>query len=110
MLQDLNREDRMTLMRFVCSFAWADLDIAPGERALVAQFMEQLNLEADEKELVADWLSYPPAPEEVDPTQIPREHRALFLNAIQKMVEADGVIDEEERVNLALFKLLLVDD
>ena len=110
MLENLEPEDRMTLMRFVCSFAWADLEIAPGERALVAQFMEQLNLDKEEKELVADWLSYPPAPEEVDPTQIPYEHRSLFLTAIEQMVAADGIVDEEERVNLELFKMLLSDD
>jgi uncharacterized membrane protein YebE (DUF533 family) len=72
--------------------------------------MEQLELDADEKEKVADWLTFPPAPEEVDPTQIPLEHRKLFLNAIQQMVAADGIIDEEERVNLELFKMLLSGD
>ena len=110
MLDELESEDRLTLMRFVCSFAWADLEIAPGERALVAQFMEQLQLNAEEKELVADWLAFPPAPEEVDPTQIPMEHRHLFIRAIEQMVIADGVLDEEERVNLELFKMLLGSD
>ena len=94
-------------MRFVCSFAWADLEIAPGERALIAQYMETLKLDDDEKELVADWLTYPPAPEEVDPTLVPKEHRKLFLDAIQQMVAADGVIDDDERVNLELFKMLM---
>ena len=110
MLDELESEDRLTLMRFVCSFAWADLEIAPGERALVAQLMEQLELDENEKEMVADWLSYPPAPEDVDPTQIPHEHRSLFLKAIEQMVAADGIIEEEERENLALFKMLLSDD
>lgn len=110
MLKELESEDRLTLMRFVCSFAWADLEIAPGERALVAQLMEQLELDEEEKEMVADWLSYPPAPEDVDPTQIPYEHRSLFLKAIEQMVAADGIIEEEERENLALFKMLLSDD
>ena len=110
MLNELESEDRLTLMRFVCSFAWADLEIAPGERALVAQLMEQLELDDEEKEMVADWLSYPPAPEDVDPTQIPYEHRSLFLQAIEQMVAADGIIEEEERENLALFKMLLSDD
>ena len=110
MLDELEPEDRLTLMRFVCSFAWADLEIAPGERALVAQLMEQLELDAEEKEMVADWLSYPPAPEDVDPTQIPNEHRSLFLKAIEQMVAADGVIEEEERENLALFRMLLSGD
>ena len=109
MLDELESEDRLTLMRFVCSFAWADLEIAPGERALVAQLMEQLELNAEEKELVADWLTYPPAPEEVDPTQIPMEHRSLFLQAIEQMVAADGIIEEEEKENLTLFRMLLSD-
>lgn len=110
MLNELSPNDRLTLMRFVCSFAWADLEIAPGERALVAQLMEQLDLGPEGKEQVADWLTYPPAPEDVDPTQIPKEHRALFLKAIQDMVAADGVVDDEERVNFELFRMLLDTD
>ena len=77
---------------------------------MVFILMEQLELAEDEKEQVADWLTYPPAPEEVDPTQIPMEHRNLFLQAIQQVVAADGIVDEEERVNFELFKMLLSGD
>ena len=32
MLDALDREDRLQLMRFVCSFAWADLEVTARER------------------------------------------------------------------------------
>ncbi|MCC6527150.1 MAG: TerB family tellurite resistance protein, partial [Polyangiaceae bacterium] len=35
MLSKLSKTDRMRLMRFVCSFAWADLEVQNEERAYV---------------------------------------------------------------------------
>ena len=48
-LKDLKQEDRLRLMGFVCSFAWADLEIADGERELVADLVKKLDLDEDEK-------------------------------------------------------------
>jgi uncharacterized tellurite resistance protein B-like protein len=110
MISELQPEDRMNLMRFLCSFAWADLEIAPRERGMVTQMMEKLELTSEEREQVADWLVYPPAPEDVDPTTIPPQHRAIFLRAINDMVGADGIIDDAEKENLTLFCALLADD
>lgn len=102
----LPREDRLRLMKFVCSFAWADLEIQAEERTFVTQMIERLDLEEDRKQ-IESWLKHPPRPEEVDPTEVPREHREMFLEAVKGLVEADDRIDPAEAENLELFEQLL---
>jgi uncharacterized tellurite resistance protein B-like protein len=103
----LSREDRLRLMKFVCSFAWADLEVQDEERAFVAKMIDYLELDAD-RALIEGWLRHPPRPEEVDPTDVPREHRELFLDAVRRLVAADERIDPKEAETLALFEQLLV--
>lgn len=102
----LPREDRLRLMKFVCSFAWADLEIQAEEREFVAKMIESLDLEDDRKQ-IEGWLKHPPRPEEVDPTEVPRAHRQLFLDAVKGLVAADDVIDPQEAESLAIFEQLL---
>ncbi|MEZ4299072.1 MAG: TerB family tellurite resistance protein [Polyangiaceae bacterium] len=106
-LQKLSREDRLRLMRFVCSFAWADLEVKKTERALVQKMMKKLALDDEEKALVKQWLEVPPRAEEVDPQSIPGAQRKMFLEAAREMIAIDGDIDEEERESLAIFEALL---
>lgn len=103
----LPREDRLRLMKFVCSFAWADLEIHTKEREFVAKMVSRLGLE-DDRKLIEGWLVHPPRPEEVDPTEVPREHRELFLDAVRGLVKADNRVDPQEAETLALFEQLLV--
>jgi len=107
MLKNLSREDRLQLMRFVCSFAWADLEIKAKERALVRKMMKELHLEPDEIKLVDGWLEVPPRAEEVDPASIPRAHRQMVLDAARRMIKVDGDIDPEEAESFALLEALL---
>ncbi len=107
MLDSLDRTERLSLMKFVCSFAWADLKILPEERQFIADLVRRLELDGDEGAKVVSWLEVPPRPEEVDPTAIPAGHRRLFFDSIVGIIEADGVISEEERDSLALFEGLL---
>lgn len=107
MLDQLSRDDRLRLMKFVCSFAWADLEIQPEERDFVGRLIERLELQED-KDQIMRWLKSPPPPEEVDPTQVPRAHRELFLQAVRGVIGADNVIDENESENLELLEQLLV--
>ena len=76
-MNELSKEDRLRLMKFVCSFAWADLQIADAERKLVQKLVRKLKLDTDEKKQVEGWLELPPLAEDLDPAQIPDEHRAL---------------------------------
>lgn len=107
MLDNLSKEDRMLLLKFVCAFAWADLEIRDQERAFVKRLVEKLELDDDEKKQVEGWLTVSPSPEEVDPNKVPREHRQVFVDAARAMIYSDGEVDPEERENLELLKQLL---
>lgn len=106
-LQKLNREDRQRLMRFVCSFAWADLEVKKTERMLVQKMARKLALDDEDRALVKEWLQVPPRAEDVDPQSIPHNQRKLFLEAAREMIAADGEIDAEERESFSIFEQLL---
>ena len=110
MLEELNRKQRLNLMKFVCSFAWADLQVRAEERVVVSRLVERLGLEPDEQEKVKGWLEVPPPPDAIDPITIPKAHRAIFLEAVEGVVRADGIVAPEERENLELLTDLLTYD
>ncbi len=107
MLNKLSREDQLRLMKFVCSFAWADLEVQDQEKTFVAKMVRRLELSDEDKKLVKGWLEVPPPPEEVDPSTVPVEHREVFLETIRALIAADDVFDPEEKENLKLFEQLL---
>ena len=104
---DLNHTEKLDLVRFVCTFAWADLDIAEPERKFVCELVERLGLPDEAVEQAISWLDFPPNEDEVDPNMVPDAHRKLFLDVALEMVGADGVADVMEIENYALFKLLM---
>ncbi len=105
--KDLSHEDRLRLMRFVCSFAWADLHVHEKEKKLVRALVGKLKLTEAEGKQVEGWLKLPPRPEEVDPGEVPLEHREIFLQAARDVFTADGEVHEEERFTFALLEELL---
>lgn len=107
MLTQLSSTDRLRLMKFVCSFAWADLKIRPEERAYVASLIRRLDLAPEEELRVHGWLDVPPAPDSVDPTLIPSAHREVFMTAIEGVIRSDGEVSQEESDSLELFRQLL---
>ena len=107
MLDALNREDRLQLMRFVCSFAWADLEIADAEREFIVKMVVRLKLDDEEQEQVAKWLELPPRADDLDPADIPKEHRQLFLDAAKAMIMSDGNVEDVEAENLIILDQLL---
>ncbi|MGB3050204.1 MAG: TerB family tellurite resistance protein [Polyangiales bacterium] len=107
MLDALNREDRLQLMRFVCSFAWADLEITAREREFIVTMVIRLGLDDEEQEQVAEWLEVPPRADDLDPEDIPREHRKLFLDAAKAMILSDGTVEDAEAENLVILDQLL---
>ena len=106
-LASLSAKDRLQLLKFVCSFVWADLDVGSSEKTFVLSLTQRLNLPEAEIEQVKGWLETPPSIEEVDPSLIPPEHRRLFLDAIEQAITSDGAINPPERESLALFRHLL---
>lgn len=107
-MDSLNRNDRLRLVKFVCSFAWADLEIRPEERTFVDHIVRSLDLNAEDQMKVKEWMEVPPSPEAVDPTRIPLAQRQLFIHTIEGVITADGEVAPEERESLALLKELLV--
>jgi hypothetical protein len=107
MLSSLSRDDRLRLMKFVCSFAWADLEVQDEEREFVKKMIRRLQLDDGDRKLVEGWLEVPPPPQEVDPTRVPIEHRQIFLETVRGLIAADKFVDPEERESLKLFEQLL---
>jgi uncharacterized tellurite resistance protein B-like protein len=106
-MKQLSTKDRLRLMKFVCSFVWADLEVKESERAFVEKLVKKLRLDDAEAAQVKGWLEVPPRAEEVDPTRIPKEHRQLFLDTIRDVITADGEVAPDEWDNLSLFEQLL---
>jgi uncharacterized tellurite resistance protein B-like protein len=96
MLTELAKEDRLQLMKFVCSFVWADLEVRDEEVKFVRKMVRKLKLAGPEKAAVEGWLELPPKPEEVDPAQVPHAHRELFLEVIRDVIASDGEIATDE--------------
>jgi uncharacterized tellurite resistance protein B-like protein len=107
MLRKLSKEERLQLMRFVCSFAWADLEVQAEERQLVARMADRLGLSDPEKKQVARWLTSPPPIDSVDPADVPSAHRKLFVDAVREVIKADGVVTPEEHDLFQVFVQLL---
>ena len=107
-MDHLTRDDRLRLVKFVCSFAWADLEIRPEERTFVDHIVRSLELNDEDQSKVEGWMAIPPSPESIDPTRIPLAHRKLFLDSIEGVIASDGEIAPEESENLALLRDLLV--
>lgn len=109
MLEALERRDRLRLVEFVCSFAWADFEIQPEERTFIARLIRRLDLTEEEDHQVQRWLDRPPSFDRLDPTSIPPEHRRLFVQEIEGLIHSDGEIADEERETFEIFQALLVD-
>lgn len=107
MFTALEANDRQRLLRFVGAFAWADLEVDSKERDMVARLLRALAVEPHDNAAVDSLLAHPPRPEDVDPQDIPAEHRTLFLLAAKAVIAADGVLSEGELDLMDLFEQLL---
>ena len=63
MLADLNAAERLRLMQFVCSFAWADLEVRDEERAFIRGLIRRLALDAEEQAQVQRCLGHQVSPD-----------------------------------------------
>ncbi|MEM8993942.1 MAG: TerB family tellurite resistance protein [Acidobacteriota bacterium] len=105
-LAKMDRDDRLQLMRFVCTFAWADLETHSDELKLIDKLVDALEL-GDDRDQIDGWLERPPAPEEVDPASVSRADRELLLDLARAVFDADGTLAEEEREQYQLLAKLL---
>lgn len=106
-LSDLNTEERKRLVRFVCAFAWADLDLGREESDFIQRLVRRLELGPDVEVEVAAMLRSPPDPDKVDPNLIPTSHREIFVDTIRALLAADLTITEEEKESMQLLEKLL---
>ncbi len=106
-LDDLDADARLRLVGFLCSFAWADLEVQEAERSFVTRMLDQLKLDPAERAQAEQWLVLPPPPEDVDPTDIPEDQRQVFLSTMLQLVGADGNVSPAEMETLSLFEKLL---
>jgi uncharacterized tellurite resistance protein B-like protein len=109
-IEDLDTEARMRLVGFLCSFAWADLEVQEAERSFVLKLLDRFMLDPSEREQAELWLKIPPRPEEVDPMDIPAAQRQVFLATAMQLVTADGTVSPAEMETLSLFEKLLRGD
>jgi tellurite resistance protein len=100
MFDALNRDERMLLLRFVCAFAWTDLEVKEREQSFVERLIRRLGLDAEDTAEVRGWLHVAPAPGSLDPRAIPLAHRRAFVETARAMIYADGTVDAEERAEL----------
>lgn len=105
--ESLNPDERLLLMRFVCSFAWADFEIRDEERRWIAALIGRLDLGDEERAAVEVWLERPPSVESIDPALVPVAHREVFLTAIASLIRTDGEVSEEEAESFDLLKQLV---
>ena len=104
MFAKLNKQERMLLLKFVCAFAWADLEVKDSERKFVARLMDRLELDDDERKQVDEWLDTAPAPDSVSPGNVPPEHKRIFIESVRALMYVDGDIDADERAQLDRLK------
>jgi uncharacterized tellurite resistance protein B-like protein len=107
MLDELSREDRLLLLKFVCAFAWTDLEVKASEKRFVRRLIARFELDHEDRAQVEQWLHVGPAPSEVDPALVPAAHRRTFLEAARAVIYADGEVDDEEREQLERLKIAL---
>ena len=109
MLDQLDRRERLRLVQFVCSFAWADFEIRPEERVYISRLIRRLELGEEEDLQIQQWLDRPPSFDDLDPTSIPPAHRRFFVEAIEGLISSDGEIADEERESFEIYKQLLTE-
>ena len=61
----------------------------------------------EEQEQVAQWLEVPPPADDLDPADVPKEHRQLFLDAAKAMILSDGSVEDVQAENLIILDQLL---
>lgn len=107
MFEEMSRDERMLLLRFVCAFAWTDLTIHQGEQKFVERLLERMQLSRDDRAEALAYLHVAPSPEATNPKLVPKAHRRVFIEAVRALIYADGEVDAEERERFEKLKTAL---
>jgi tellurite resistance protein len=104
---ELTTDEKLSVMRFICAFAWADLEIQNDEVKLINQIMQALELDKKHYQTVYQWLKRPPRAEDVDPFTIPDNLKEIILDAATGVILADGELQDSEMEMLELLQNIL---
>ena len=106
-LQSLTLQEKLDLLAFASAFAWADLEIQHQERRIYMAIVDEMGLVDNEREIALSLLSSPPRAEQIDPMNIPVEHRTLFLSTAHNIILADNELKATETSMLDLLRSIL---
>ena len=107
MKENFTSEEKMQIMRFICTFAWADLKVVPSEKLMIERFCNTLQLDENQRKEVNSWTKRPIHPEDIDPFSIPDHLKKYILSAAKAISIVDGDFDEKEAELLELLQNLL---
>lgn len=102
-LTPLPHEDRLSVLRFAAAFLWADLEIELSERSFFADLAHELGVPPGAWPEVAELLTSPPTPDDVDPTRVAPHLAPVVRDAALRAIASDGRVEPSE---MALFDLL----
>lgn len=101
-LNELDAQARRSLIMLACHAAWSDLAVVQQERDVIMTLASRLELDEAAVADVNRWLKGPPP--EIDPYDLPREHKEILCSTLRDVVEADGVLAPEECETLRLVR------
>ena len=99
----LTEAEQIDLMRFLCSFAWADGEVQAQEKVVLERVLSSLTLSEAGRAEASRWLFRPPNMEGFDFGAIPPDKRALFLDRAFEVAAAHGGLGKEELRHLQMF-------
>ena len=107
MLDGLNGEERLLLLRLVASFAWVDGIVDEAEKRFVRRLMGKITLTTAEVHDVESWLLSPPT-EEIPIERIAEANRRVFLESVRALMFVDGKIDPAEQEHFDRLREMLL--
>lgn len=99
----LTEAERVDLVRFLCSFAWADGEVQAQERTVLERVLGGVGLSAEARAKAAAWLLAPPDMDGFDFAAIGADKRALFIDEAFEVAAADEALAAEEVRHLQMF-------
>lgn len=100
---DLTESERLELMRFLCSFAWADGVVQPQEKTVLERILGSLELSAEAHAEAEGWLTAAPSVQGRALRSIDEKKRATFIDGAYEVAAADGEIAADELEHLKMF-------
>ena len=99
----------MQLFHFMCTFAWADMEIQQEEREMIERLMISLNLSPSQFQTVLTWLDDVRSLPDIDPYEIHPDFREQIYQAAEAIVLSDGEVTFNEKDMLDLLRQVFIE-